>query len=154
MTPNARLFDVTHQHRFYAGLEFEKDGGPLYGQNEWTGVPFEWEQLVLEVEEHAGESWLAIGWNQDAMPNWLRYDEETGARLRRLGFEPVHETWLPANPACEPSNSERAARETAFFAALGSARLRTGSTGGEYLAGLVLVYRAAGPSRAAEGTIE
>lgn len=152
MTPGARLYSTsTHQHRFYGGLEFEKDGGPLYGENEWTGVPATWDALVADTAARTGGSFLAIGWNQDTMPGWLRYDAETGTRLRDLGFAPAHETWLPANPACEPGDVERAAHEDAFFAALGSARVRTGSLVGEYLAGLVLAHRNAEALRTLNG---
>ncbi len=136
---DARLYSTsTHPHRFYGGLEFEKDGGPLYGENEWTGVPFERERFVREIETHEGESWLAIGWNQDTMPRWLRYEPEVAAQLRGLGFVAKHETWLPANAACEPADPNVAAREDAFFSALGSARRRAGGSGPEYLAALVL----------------
>ncbi|HVP31948.1 MAG TPA: hypothetical protein VMW35_22600 [Myxococcota bacterium] len=140
----------THQHRLYGGLEFEHMGGPLYGENEWTGIPSPYEEFAREVARSRGVSWLALGWNQDTMGRWLHYDAETAARLRALGFAPAAAFYLPWTPDCEPATPEAAAREDAFYRTLGYARVRPAQAGSpqqegrEYLAAFVLARIPAG----------
>jgi len=133
-----RVFAASsHQTRHYAGLEFEKDGGPLYGINEWTGIPREEERFAEALGERPGRSFLALTADPDGRPAWLGLDGATAARVAALGFSAVSTVYLPWEPACEPE-PEGARAEDAFWSTFGVARVREAAAGRERLAAAVL----------------
>lgn len=133
-----RVFAASsHQTRFYADLEFEKDGGPLYGENEWTGIPETEADFVAALAERPGQAHLALSADPDGRPEWLGLDGETARRLADLGFQARAVVRLPWDEACEPP-TERAADEDAFWSQFGLERVAAGAAGKERLAGVVL----------------
>lgn len=147
--PDVRIFsNAAHQIRLYAGLAFERDGGTLYGRNEWTSLPSWFTDFVRASEEKP--SYLALAWNEDIQPDWLAYDRTSGERILALGYVPVAAIWLPWNGTCVDEDPEAGRRRAGFHAALGLTSTRGRDAEREYLAGIVLARPA--PSQVSQGT--
>jgi len=80
----------SHQMRFYSGIDYIIDGGLLYGENEWTGIPKQ--RSVFENETNTNlNTYLITTFIYESPPDWLWSYEEEGAKyLDVLGFEPLH----------------------------------------------------------------
>lgn len=135
---DVRVFsNFLFQLRFFGDLEFEENGGSIYGYDEHRWIPRRLDRF-REVASRR-EAYLLLVRNDESRPPWLEYDPETAAVLRRAGFHGVDAVYGPAREACTPETPEQAAERDAFFAAFGFSRVREGEDGRrEELVGLIL----------------
>ena len=110
----------SHQVRFYAKSEFEKDGGIFYGYDEWTGIPWSVPEFDRVLDEAEKPAFLIMDIEEKADPPWLYPPTRVAAEtIQRLGFRPVHLVWVPVNSFCDIPNSPYYSRLPDFMKQLG-----------------------------------
>ena len=92
----------SHQVRFYAKSDFERDGGIFYGKDEWTGIPqtvAEFQQVLDRTDKSA---YLIVDIEEKPDPRWLYPPRRDAAEaIHALGFGVVHVVWVPVGERCD-----------------------------------------------------
>jgi hypothetical protein len=119
----------SHQVRFYAKSEFEKDGGIFYGYDEWTGIPWtvsDFERVLIQTEKPA---FLIIDIEEKADPPWLFPPTRDAAdAIQALGFQVAHVVWLPVGELCDIPNAPYYSELPGFLKQLGLPLYRNAGT--------------------------
>jgi Dolichyl-phosphate-mannose-protein mannosyltransferase len=120
----------SHQLRFYARSDFERDGGIFYGEDEWTGVPEtlpEFRQVLDKTEKPA---FLVIDIEEKNDPPWLYPPtRDVAETIQALGFQIAHIVWVPVGEFCDIPASPYYSELPGFLKQLGLPLYRnSGST--------------------------
>jgi hypothetical protein len=92
----------SHQVRFYAKSDFEKDGGIFYGHNEWTGIPKTMTDFQRVLDGTEKSAYLIVDIEEKADPHWLYPPRQEAAEaIEALGFSVAHVVWVPVGERCD-----------------------------------------------------
>jgi hypothetical protein len=128
----------SHQVRFYAGSDFEQDGGIFHGQDEWTGIPYLLPEFRRVLENTKKPAYLIVDIEEKVDPSWLYPPTRDAAEIiQRLGFEPVHLVWVPVNSLCDIPNSPYYSRLPDFVDQLGLSFYRRAGAARESLGAII-----------------
>jgi hypothetical protein len=121
----------SHQLRFYAKGDFERDGGMFFGHNEWTGVPISAAEFHNVLDGTDKDAYLVVDIEEKSDPAWLYPPNQAAAEsIQSLGFQPVHLVWVPVGSLCDIPDSPYYAELPSFLKQLG-----------------IPLYRNSGPAR-------
>lgn len=110
----------SHQLRFYAHSEFEKDGGIFFGQDEWTGVPWTVPEFQRVLDATDKTPYLIVDFDEKAEPPWLSPpSRDSAAAIQALGFDMVHVVWVPVRAGCDRPDSPYFSELPGFLKQLG-----------------------------------
>jgi hypothetical protein len=100
---NAVVFTrSSHQLRFYAKGDFQRDGGIFFGHNEWTGVPISAAEFHNVLDGSDKDAYLVVDIEEKSDPEWLYPPNQAAAKsIQSLGFQPVHLVWVPVGSLCD-----------------------------------------------------
>jgi hypothetical protein len=121
----------SHQLRFYAKGDFQRDGGIFFGHNEWTGVPISAAEFHNVLDRTDKTAYLVVDIEEKSDPEWLYPLNQAAAEsIQGLGFQPVHLVWVPVGSLCDIPDSPYYAELPGFLKQLG-----------------ISLYRNSGPAR-------
>jgi len=139
----------SHQLQFYAGRDYERDGGIFYGWNEHTGVPRTVPEFQRVLDATSKEAYLIVDIEDKPDPLWLYPPKRSAVEaIEALGFHLVHVVWVPVGEHCQIPDSPYYSELPRFIEHLGLPLYRTLEDKRERVGALVFRREAIGARRA------